>query len=446
MGPCSTRATWCSAAPPASAASAKAVVVRDRHADRARPHRRARRSASTRNESPLERQVRRVAWLIAARRGRRRRSRSSRSDRSSPGCRSDDAVTFAIGLLVANVPEGLLPTITLALAVGVRALARRGALVKRLSAVETLGSTTVICTDKTGTLTENRMRATRIWTTGGELDLEARRRRAAAARRRRRVAGCSVARSRPCTNAELGPDGSESRGRPDRDRAARRRRERSAPTSDAARRGAAGAGCSTSIRAASSCRRVDDDDGDGLWVHTKGAPEERARALRHGVDGADGPSDVTARARAIGRARSRRYAGAGPARARRRAAASVRRTAARAARRRRAGARASSGWWRCSTRRGPRWPRRSRAATRRASGSSSSPATTVSPPAGSRAGRDRRRTADRSSPATSSTRMSERELDRLLASTGELIFARSSPEAKLRIADALRAQRCRSSR
>ena len=62
---------------------------------------------------------------------------------------------FAIGLLVANVPEGLLPTITLALAIGVRALAREGALVKRISAVETLGSTSVICTDKTGTLTLN---------------------------------------------------------------------------------------------------------------------------------------------------------------------------------------------------------------------------------------------------------------------------------------------------
>jgi magnesium-transporting ATPase (P-type) len=65
---------------------------------------------------------------------------------------------------VANVPEGLLPTITLSLAVGVKDLARRGAVVKRLSAVETLGSTTVICTDKTGTLTENRMRVTSVWT------------------------------------------------------------------------------------------------------------------------------------------------------------------------------------------------------------------------------------------------------------------------------------------
>ena len=56
--------------------------------------------------------------------------------------------------------------ITLALAIGVRRLASRGALVKRLSAVETLGSTTVICTDKTGTLTENRMQVTAIWTAG----------------------------------------------------------------------------------------------------------------------------------------------------------------------------------------------------------------------------------------------------------------------------------------
>ena len=69
---------------------------------------------------------------------------------------------------MANVPEGLLPTITLALAVGVREMARRGALVKRLSAVETLGSTTVICTDKTGTITQNRMHVTTVWTPDGE--------------------------------------------------------------------------------------------------------------------------------------------------------------------------------------------------------------------------------------------------------------------------------------
>jgi calcium-translocating P-type ATPase len=80
-----------------------------------------------------------------------------------------DAVIFAIGLLVANVPEGLLPTITLALAVGVRRMARRRALLKRLTAVETLGSTDVICTDKTGTLTEGRMVVSRFWADGEEL-------------------------------------------------------------------------------------------------------------------------------------------------------------------------------------------------------------------------------------------------------------------------------------
>ena len=76
------------------------------------------------------------------------------------GLSFSDSIVLAVGLIAGNVPEGLLPVITLALAIGVRGLVRRGALVKRLSAVETLGSTDVICTDKTGTLTENRMLAT----------------------------------------------------------------------------------------------------------------------------------------------------------------------------------------------------------------------------------------------------------------------------------------------
>ncbi len=123
-------------------------------------------------ESPLEQQVRRVAWLIAL-------VAVAAGLAFLPigwlaaGLPLDDAFTFAVGLIVANVPEGLLPTLTLALAVGVAGLARRGALVKRLSAVETLGSTTVICTDKTGTLTENQMRAVRVWTPLSDLDLEA---------------------------------------------------------------------------------------------------------------------------------------------------------------------------------------------------------------------------------------------------------------------------------
>ena len=77
---------------------------------------------------------------------------------------------FAIGIIVANVPEGLLPTVTLAMAMGSRRMARRNVLVRRLASVETLGAATVICTDKTGTLTENRMEVRRIYRRGVFLD------------------------------------------------------------------------------------------------------------------------------------------------------------------------------------------------------------------------------------------------------------------------------------
>src|SRR5574340_1079036 len=70
---------------------------------------------------------------------------------------------FGIGIIVANVPEGLLPTVTLALAMGSQRMAKRKALIKHLASVETLGCTTVICTDKTGTLTENRMRLDKLY-------------------------------------------------------------------------------------------------------------------------------------------------------------------------------------------------------------------------------------------------------------------------------------------
>jgi magnesium-transporting ATPase (P-type) len=73
------------------------------------------------------------------------------------------SVIFAIGIIVANVPEGLLPTLTMALSVGTQRMAKRNALVKKLSSVETLGSTTVICTDKTGTLTQNEMTVREIY-------------------------------------------------------------------------------------------------------------------------------------------------------------------------------------------------------------------------------------------------------------------------------------------
>jgi magnesium-transporting ATPase (P-type) len=82
------------------------------------------------------------------------------------GLSTVSAFLFAIGIIVANVPEGLLPTLTLSLALGVRRMAGRKALVKRLSSVETLGATTVILADKTGTLTENEMTVRQLWTSG----------------------------------------------------------------------------------------------------------------------------------------------------------------------------------------------------------------------------------------------------------------------------------------
>lgn len=70
---------------------------------------------------------------------------------------------FAIGITVALVPEGILPTVTLSLAMGSQRMSRRNALIKTLTSVETLGAVTVICTDKTGTLTQNKMTAAKLW-------------------------------------------------------------------------------------------------------------------------------------------------------------------------------------------------------------------------------------------------------------------------------------------
>lgn len=79
-----------------------------------------------------------------------------------------DNFIFAIGIIVANVPEGLLPTVTLSLAMASRRMSQRKVIIKTLNSVEALGSITVICTDKTGTLTLNRMEVKKVWSKGSD--------------------------------------------------------------------------------------------------------------------------------------------------------------------------------------------------------------------------------------------------------------------------------------
>lgn len=81
------------------------------------------------------------------------------------------AFIFSLGMIVAFIPEGLLPTVTLSLAMAVQRMAKEHALVKRLSAVETLGCTTVICSDKTGTLTQNEMTVCNLWLPDQEFEV-----------------------------------------------------------------------------------------------------------------------------------------------------------------------------------------------------------------------------------------------------------------------------------
>ncbi|PVD35794.1 hypothetical protein C0Q70_02758 [Pomacea canaliculata] len=83
-----------------------------------------------------------------------------------------DAVIFLIGIIVANVPEGLLATVTVCLTLTAKRMARKNCLVKNLESVETLGSTSTICSDKTGTLTQNRMTVAHMWFDGRILEAD----------------------------------------------------------------------------------------------------------------------------------------------------------------------------------------------------------------------------------------------------------------------------------
>ncbi|HET7590773.1 MAG TPA: cation-transporting P-type ATPase [Solirubrobacterales bacterium] len=363
-------------------------------------------------ESPLEAEVRRVAWLIA-------RIAIAMGIAFVPiamlgaGLPLGDAAVLTIGLIVGNVPEGLLPVITLALAVGVRAMVREGAVVKRLSAVETLGSTDVICTDKTGTLTENRMRVTELWALGEEGEL----------------AEAMFA----CSNARLDAD-RRAQGDPTEAAMVIAAAERGVETDDAARaaRRRAQFHFDPGLKLMST---VDEADG-ALWLNTKGAPESvlpRCTAIA-GAGGSSRLLDEPTRARV--HAATDRFADRGL-----RVLAVARRQLGAAVPQQRGEAERDLTLLGLVAMIDPPRPEVAAAVARchRAgiriivvTGDHPRTAVAIANQIGIAGGHARAISEDRLES------MSEEELDAALAAGGELVFARSTPEAKLRIADALR--------
>ncbi len=391
-------------------------------------------SRTSRVDSPLERQIKRVAWLIAM-------VAVGAGALFLPagvlaGLGWSAAATFAIGLIVANVPEGLLPTITLAMAVGVRDLARRGAVVKRLSAVETLGSTTVICTDKTGTLTQNRMRVLRVWLPYREVSLEAQEPVAASAGLRLLASTAAV-----CTSAELAI-GTDSHDIGDPTELAlldlARRLETPVPASsrDSSRR--------LTFHFDPHLLRMStvDEEPDGtLAVHTKGAPESVLPCCTRISAEAGGECELTAADLRRISALVDDYAAQGL-----RLLAIARRPVTDALDRRpREAVESGLTFLGLVAMFDPPRPQVAGAIARAhragirihvVTGDNGLTAAEIA----RRVGIGASNASTRIVTGRELDELSEPELDELLAGDDEIIFARSSPEAKLRIADALHAQ------
>jgi calcium-translocating P-type ATPase len=383
-----------------------------------------------RADSPLERQVKRVAWLIALVAVGSGLLFVPAGVAAGLGWTA--AATFAIGLIVANVPEGLLPTITLALAVGVRDLARHGAVVKRLSAVETLGSTTVICTDKTGTLTENRMQVTKVWLPSGEFDVD-NSSQAVDSADLRALASAAAA----CTTAELATEQSGPASGDPTELAllelARTLKVAVAPGDRNADRKALFNFDSHLLRMSTI-----DADADGtVAVHTKGAPET---VLPLCVTIADGDHPFTVADRARLTVLIDRYAAQG---LRMLAIASRRLDGPTAICPTRADAEVGLCLLGLVAMFDPPRPQVLAAITQ--AHRAGIRVHVVTGDNGLTAAEIARRVGIGTAGARIVTggqldALNDPQLDQLLAGTGEIIFARSSPEAKLRIAEALRAQ------